>query len=1481
MPHAAGAQADPRLDGLTYPDLIPDDVFWFIHISDLHIIDDRSVAESFLASAVDILPRAIAPEFIVATGDLTDAELALDRNDEWQRYSTLVSPWDFFRLYRDIPGNHDRWGDPDWDGVGASAGIGGYLNLSASGYLSEPGTPGMFKWTVQSPAANGTHLFLAANTNDPNGTLAATYFSQVPPISDLPDLSAEELSYLETSLREFRETQGSRLAFIFGHHGLFTTAGAWEDYSFLPGLADWGTGGEELVRLVRDWKVSAYLYGHTHENDESYELLTVQLNTASLGDFGHYRIVAVDNGGVSTARATIDTWPVVLITAPVDKGLADGRNPFTHAFPIAAGNPIRALVFADPDSCELIEDSVRMYVDGENRGLMSRASGDSGSPLYNLWEGAVDASGLSVGDHEIKVRAFCTDQDSQLAVYDDDIITVQAQVAPGALSVSPTGGFASSGMQGGPFAPTSQAYTLTNTGGTSIGYSVSEGLPWLTVSSTSGSLGPGASTVVTLSITSAANSLSAGSYTGTVSFTNTTNGNGNTSRSASLTVKVTPVVAMTSSPPVIGPGGSAALGWASTGVTSCIASGGWTGSRPPNGGEIVTPVQTSTYMLDCEGPTGTASASVTVVVDAPMPGVVLDATPASILLGEATMLSWSASDAESCDASGGWEGEKGTVGFQQESPISTTTYTLTCTSAFDPAETVSDSVTVEVSSPPTPAPIVTLTALPSSLIAGEQSTLTWVASGADTCSAWGAWVGSLPTSGTQVVTPLATSTYGIDCNGTGGSTSDQVTVVVNPGPPMGSMGVDPSVCPDCRSALIPPGESATLFWEFQGATSCEASGGWSGPRPTTGSEVVSPASSTSYQLGCTGPGGTYWTSVHVNVGLGEPTQITASDYDFADHVEIRWNPVWGASEYFIGRRESWAPARCGGTVIGSTDATVYEDWTAVPGTTYYYWIQATDGSIFSVWNGPDLGHAGDPPPPVLEPPPPPTNVIASDGLFPDRIQVSWNAVESATEYEVWRVQVAAGDNSVLIATLPGTLFEDFAVSAGQPYGYQVRAIAPSGTSGLSLRDDAYVEMPITLGETTGITATDQTYEDRIQLTWNGGATGYWIARDTVWHCAACGGPSIALVAGPPFDDFDVDPLVDYYYWVRPTDGTALGPWNGPDIGSRWGPTLDPPTLIDASDQLLEDRVQVTWAGHGGTSYEIARATAWNCAICGGPVIGSATESPYYDYSAEPGQNYYYWVRAIDGSTVSDWNGPDIGSLAYIAPTEPTLIEATDGTLAERVTVSWSPASGAAFYEVSRSPSPALASCGGGDMLGSTTAPQFEDTSALPGITYYYWVRSGDGTTLSNWNGPDAGFVAVFQCSDGIDNDGDGYMDFPGDPGCDAAEDVSENSALLTCDDGADNDSDGAVDYPADIGCKDPNWPAENPECSDGIDNADSDNPPLADWDGAGMGNRDPECVAPWAKSEAPSSRRCGLGFELVLLLPLLVWLRRRRWPRRG
>ncbi|MGD0059158.1 MAG: alkaline phosphatase family protein [Verrucomicrobiia bacterium] len=106
------------------------------------------------------------------------------------------------------------------------------------------------------------------------------------------------------------------------------------------------------------------------------------------------------------------------------------------------------------------------------------------------------------------------------------------------LSVSPSSGLVSAGPPGGPFSPITQTYTLTNVGNALMNWTANKSTTWLTLSATSGSLGVGASTSVTASINANANSLSAGTYSDTIGFTNTSSGAGNTTRAVSLTVGV-------------------------------------------------------------------------------------------------------------------------------------------------------------------------------------------------------------------------------------------------------------------------------------------------------------------------------------------------------------------------------------------------------------------------------------------------------------------------------------------------------------------------------------------------------------------------------------------------------------------------------------------------------------------------------------------------------------------------------------------------------------------------------------------------------------------------------------------------------------------------------------------------------------------------------------------------------------------------------
>lgn len=77
------------------------------------------------------------------------------------------------------------------------------------------------------------------------------------------------------------------------------------------------------------------------------------------------------------------------------------------------------------------------------------------------------------------------------------------------------------------------------------------------------------------------------------------------------------------------------------------------------------------------------------------------------------------------------------------------------------------------------------------------------------------------------------------------------------------------------------------------------------------------------------------------------------------------------------------------------------------------------------------------------------------------------------------------------------------------------------------------------------------------------------------------------------------------------------------------------------------------------------------------------------------------------------------------------------------------------------------------------------------------IGCGSGVASYSYLGVGGAVSAIPACRDGKDNDGDGLIDFPADPGCVDVNDVDETNQVdpggAQCNDGIDNDNDGLVD----------------------------------------------------------------------------------------
>jgi beta-lactam-binding protein with PASTA domain len=159
----------------------------------------------------------------------------------------------------------------------------------------------------------------------------------------------------------------------------------------------------------------------------------------------------------------------------------------------------------------------------------------------------------------------------------------------------------------------------------------------------------------------------------------------------------------------------------------------------------------------------------------PAPTVSLTANPTGIAAGESSTLTWSSANATACAASGGWSGSLPTSGADTRSVSTTTEFTLTCTGPGGTAASAA-TVTVAALTPPT----VSLSANPTSIVAGQTSTLTWSTTHATACTASGGWSGSLATSGSDTRALSTATAFTLTCTGPAGTVAQTVEVSVTP-----------------------------------------------------------------------------------------------------------------------------------------------------------------------------------------------------------------------------------------------------------------------------------------------------------------------------------------------------------------------------------------------------------------------------------------------------------------------------------------------------------------------------------------------------------------------------------------------------------------------------------------------------------------------------------------------------------------------------
>ncbi len=490
-----------------------------------------------------------------------------------------------------------------------------------------------------------------------------------------------------------------------------------------------------------------------------------------------------------------------------------------------------------------------------------------------------------------------------------------------------------------------------------------------------------------------------------------------------------------------------------------------------------------------------------------------------------------------------------------------------------------------------------------------------------------------------------------------------------------------------------------------------------------------------------------------------PTGIEASDGTHAGQVVVTWNGVARTIRYEVYRADTQGGSY---TQLGETTGTVYSDATVIPNTTYWYRVKACNRGGCSELSEPDSGYAqGEGVPEV------PTGVSATDGLYTDRVRVTWNASPGATSYEVWR-DVAQGGPYSLRGTVAGTTYDDLDASPGVVYWYKVKACNPSGCSAFSAPDSGFT-FPSAPDPVTNVSASDGTYTDRVRVTWTAstGAANYEVYRaDSEDGTYA----RRATVTGTSYDDTGVTVGTTYWYKVKACNTAGCSAFSVPDPGfasagggggggggGGTGQLPAQPRNVAATDGTHADKIRVTWSSvSGATSYRLYRSNDSTFDITTDRI--AETTSTSFDDVHHATNNpldlcvdYWYAVSAMNATGEGPLSVADAGYRGTRVTGVPT-VSATDGVHATKIVLTWNEIKGATTYEVWRA-----GSFGGpytkvGDKAeaaddDTNTTVTFEDTTVttVPDYwekTFYYRVKAyGEGACgCGGLSAPESGYV---------------------------------------------------------------------------------------------------------------------------------------------
>ena len=334
---------------------------------------------------------------------------------------------------------------------------------------------------------------------------------------------------------------------------------------------------------------------------------------------------------------------------------------------------------------------------------------------------------------------------------------------------------------------------------------------------------------------------------------------------------------------------------------------------------------------------------------------------------------------------------------------------------------------------------------------------------------------------------------------------------------------------------------------------------------------------------------------------------------------LTWDAVDGATSYKVYRATSQnGPCR----LLGSVTTTTYVNTGAKDGVTYYYMVTAVNDSGESAFSNTVSGQNK-----AVTPKPSAPVVKIGNSATSGKPMLTWDAVDGATSYKVYRATSQNGTYS-LLGTVTATSYINTGAKDGVTYYYKVKAVNSAGESPysniVSGQSKAVTPKPAAPVVKIGHSASS----GKPMLTWNAvdGAASYKVYRATAKNGAYS---VINTTKALTYTNTGAALGTTYYYKVEALNAAGKSLGFSDVVEGKVAPVL----AVGYSS--VSGKPQLTWkAVPGATEYQVYRSTQQNS---GYAKINTTTATSYVNTGAKANTTYYYKIVAVKGTAVSDFS----------------------------------------------------------------------------------------------------------------------------------------------------------------------------------------------------------------------------------------------------